>query len=190
MNRRVLLLAPFGATVVAGTGFLAMLWREQQGTFDPRGVPSMLIGKHVPPFRLPGEAPGEAGGESPGEADILSDADLAGRPILVNFFASWCVPCIEEAPVLMDLKRAGVAVYGIAYKDKPAATAAFLARRGNPYARIARDEAGRVAIDWGVTGVPESYLIDREGTVRWRYVGPLPAEVATGELQQQLRKYA
>lgn len=177
MNRRLLLLLPFGATVAAGAGFLGMLRREQAGKFDPRGVPSMLIGRKIPPFSLPGD---------PG----FADADLAGRPILVNFFASWCVPCIEEAPVLMALKQAGVPIYGIAYKDKPAATAAFLAERGNPYARIGRDDPGRVAIDWGVTGVPESYLIDRDGVARWRYVGPLPAEVASGELRQELRKLA
>ncbi len=176
MNRRLLLLAPFGATVVAGAGFLAMLWREQQGTFDPRGVPSMLMGKRVPPVSLPG-------------APALASTDLTGKPILVNFFASWCVPCIEEAPVLMELKRAGVAIYGIAYKDKPAATAAFLARRGNPYAKRAVDAAGQVAIDWGVTGVPESYLIDPSGIVRWRFVGPMPADVAAGALKQQLQKY-
>jgi cytochrome c biogenesis protein CcmG/thiol:disulfide interchange protein DsbE len=181
MNRRLLLLAPFGATVVVGAGFLAMLFREQQGKFDPRGVPSMLLGKHVPPFVLPGDPNSSVGG--------FTDADLAGRPILVNFFASWCVPCVEEAQVLMDLKRAGVPIYGIAYKDKPAATAGFLVEHGNPYARIARDEAGRVAIDWGVTGVPESYLIDPGGIVRWRFVGPMPADVATGELKQQLHKY-
>lgn len=177
MNRRLLLLAPFGVTVVAGAGFLAMLKREQDGTFDPRGVPSMLINKKVPPFSLPGD---------PG----FASTDLTGRPILVNFFASWCVPCVEEAPVLMDLKRAGVPLYGIAYKDKPAATAAFLAERGNPYARIARDEPGRVAIDWGVTGVPETYLIDPQGFVRWRYVGPLNAYAVDAQLQPMLRKYA
>jgi cytochrome c biogenesis protein CcmG/thiol:disulfide interchange protein DsbE len=179
MNRRVLLLAPFAATVAAGAGFLAMLHRAQVGKFDPRGVPSMLIDKRVPPFNLPGD------GTSPG----FSDADLSGRPILVNFFASWCVPCVEEAPVLMDLKAAGVPIYGIAYKDKPLATATFLAERGNPYAHIAYDAPGRVAIDWGLTGVPESYLIDKQGIVRWRFVGPMPAEVASGELQPLLRKY-
>jgi cytochrome c biogenesis protein CcmG/thiol:disulfide interchange protein DsbE len=177
MNRRLLLLVPFGATVAAGVGFFAMLKRETEGTFDPRGVPSMLIGKHVPPFALPGD---------PG----FADADLSGMPILVNFFASWCVPCVEEADVLMDLRRTGVPIYGIAYKDKPPATAAFLAKHGNPYARVGRDDPGRVAIDWGVTGVPENYLIDKGGTVRWRWVGPLTPEAVAGELRPLLRQLA
>lgn len=177
MNRRVLLLAPFGAVVAAGAGFVAMLHRAQQGRFDPHGVPSMLIDKHVPPFSLPGD---------PG----FADTDLSGKPILVNFFASWCVPCIEEAEVLMGLKRAGVPLYGIAYKDKPVATAGFLAEHGNPYARVARDEPGRVAIDWGVTGVPETYLVDKGGIVRARWVGPLTAESVTGQLQPLLRQFA
>jgi cytochrome c biogenesis protein CcmG/thiol:disulfide interchange protein DsbE len=181
MNRRLLLLAPFAATVVAGAGFLAMLWKEEEGKFDPRGVPSMLIGKHVPPFTLPGDANSPDGG--------FADTDLAGKPIVVNFFASWCVPCIVEAPVLMQLKRAGVPIYGIAYKDTPAATATFLTERGNPYARIARDDPGRVAIDWGVTGVPETYLIDPTGVVRWRYIGAMTADAFTDELQPLLKKY-
>jgi cytochrome c biogenesis protein CcmG/thiol:disulfide interchange protein DsbE len=177
MNRRLLLLVPFGATVAAGAGFLAMLRLETQGKFDPRGVPSMLIGKHVPAFTLPGD---------PG----FASTDLAGRPILVNFFASWCVPCIEEAQVLMGLKRAGTPVYGIAYKDKPDATAAYLARNGNPYARLGRDQPGRVAIDWGVTGVPETYLIDKDGIVRSRWVGPLTTQQVSAEVQPLLRHYA
>lgn len=177
MNRRILLLAPFAGVLVAGAGFFAMLKRETEGTFDPRGVPSMLIDKPVPPFTLPG---------NPG----FSSTDLRGQPILVNFFASWCVPCVEEAPVLMDLKRAGAVLYGIAYKDKPDATDAFLARRGNPFTKLARDEPGRVAIDWGVTGVPETYLIDTQGIVRWRYVGPLTPDAVTAQVQPLLRRYA
>jgi cytochrome c biogenesis protein CcmG/thiol:disulfide interchange protein DsbE len=177
MNRRLLLLVPFGATVAAGAGFFAMLRLETQGKFDPRGVPSMLIGKHVPPFTLPGESG-------------FSDADLAGKPILVNFFASWCVPCVEEAQALMGLKQAGASLYGIVYKDKPDATAAYLARHGNPYARIGRDDPGRVAIDWGVTGVPETYLIDKHGIVRSRWVGPLTEKTVSAEVQPLLRQYA
>ena len=177
MNRRVLLLAPFGVAIAAGAGFLAMLHRAEQGKFDPRGVPSMLIGKRVPAFNLPGD---------PG----FADTDLTGHPILVNFFASWCVPCVEEAAILMGLKQGGIPVYGIAYKDKAPATAAFLARHGNPFARLARDEDGRAAIDWGVTGVPETYLIDKDGIARGRWVGALTLDTVTAEVQPMLRKYA
>ncbi len=105
----------------------------------------------------------------------MSAADLRGpfpAPVVVNFWASWCVPCIVEHPQLMRLKRDGVPVFGINYKDKPADAAAFLARHGDPFARLGRDEPGRVAIDWGVYGVPETYLIDRQGIIRWRYAGP------------------
>ena len=179
MNRRLLLMAPFGVAVAGGGAFLAMLNRMQHGTFDPHGVPSMLIGKPVPQFALPGQA-----------SDGFSSADLAaGKPVVINFFASWCVPCVEEAPVLMDLKRRGVPIYGIAYKDTQEATSAFLTRHGDPYARIARDAPGRVAIDWGLTGVPETYLIDGQGIVRWRYVGPMPEDVASGDLPTLLRHY-
>lgn len=177
MNRRILLAAPFAAVVAAGAGFFVMLERETEGKFDPRGVPSMILNKHVPPFTLPGD---------PG----FASTDLRGQPILVNFFASWCLPCVEEEPMLMDLKRRGVVLYGIAYKDKPAATAAYLARHGNPYTRVAHDEPGRVAIDWGVTGVPETYLIDPDGIVRWRGVGPLTPDSVTGALLPLLRRYA
>ncbi len=174
-RRRLLLLAPFGVSAAAGLGFLAMLRRMRSGKFDPRAVPSQLIDKPVPPFRLAGF----------GSADLA-----AGRPILVNFFASWCAACIEEAPVLMDLRRSGVPLYGIAYKDKPEGTAAFLARYGNPFARIAADLDGRVAIDWGLYGVPETYLADPRGTVRWRHVGPLTPDTVMAELTPMLRRYA
>lgn len=176
MNRRLLMFGPLALVAAGGAAFFAMLDREQAGTFDPRGVPSMLIGKTVPHFTLPGD---------PG----FADTDLRGGTVLVNFFASWCVPCIEEAAVLMDLHRAGVRLFGIAYKDKPAATDAFLARRGNPFTRLGRDAPGRVAIDWGVTGVPETYLIDPSGTVRWRWTGAMTPAIVSTELQPMLRKY-
>ncbi len=159
-----------------------MLKRMQEGKFDPRGVPSQLVGKPVPEFTLPGQPPHEG----------FSTADLqgVGRPVLLNFFASWCVPCVEEAPVLMALKQQGVPLWGIAYKDAEAATAQFLRRYGDPFTRIARDEPGRVAIDFGVYGVPESYLVDAKGIVRWRYAGGLTSDIVAQELQPLLRAAA
>lgn len=179
-RRRLLLLAPLGVAAAGGAAFWTMLNRMERGTFDPRGVPSPLVGKPVPEFALPAQAPGEG----------FTSADLhaLGRPLLVNFFASWCVPCVIEHPQLMALAAEGLPVWGIAYKDTPEAAAGFLARRGNPFARIARDAPGQVAIDWGVYGVPESYLIDAQGVIRWRYAGPLTPDVVSEQLRPLLRR--
>ncbi|GAC1342751.1 MAG: DsbE family thiol:disulfide interchange protein [Acetobacteraceae bacterium] len=183
MNRRVLLLAPLGVAAVAGAGFWSILSRMKAGRFDPHDVPSQLIDRAVPDFAaLPGLDPSVGFGS----ADLLA----GGKPVLVNFFASWCVPCIIEAPALMALSREGMPIWGIAYKDKPEAARGFLARHGDPYARIARDDPGRVAIEWGVYGVPETYLLDRNGVVRWRQAGPLTPEVVAGQLRPALRALA
>jgi cytochrome c biogenesis protein CcmG/thiol:disulfide interchange protein DsbE len=164
MNRRLLLAVPLLAAGAAGGAFWSMLNGMKRGTFDPRGTGSVLLDKPMPDFTLDGFTG--------------ADVRAAGHPVVINFFASWCVPCIEEAPTLLALARAGVPLWGIAYKDKPAATDAFLTRHGNPFVKLARDEPGTVAIDWGVTGVPETYLIDAKGIVRWRFTGPLPGEAA------------
>jgi len=181
-RRRLLLLAPLGVAGAAGYGAWTILSRMRQGRFDPHDVPSQLIGRKAPAF--PAMPPLEPGAEGFGSADLL------GRPILVNFFASWCVPCIIEAPSLMALSKEQVPIWGIAYKDKPDATRNFLARHGDPYARIARDEPGRVAIEWGVYGVPETYLLDRDGVVRWRGAGPITQEILETQLRPMLRSVA
>lgn len=183
-RRRLLLLAPFAAAAAAGAGFYAMLRGLGTGGYDPKGVPSALIGQAPPDFTLP---PLE-GADRPG----LAAADLRGqgRPVLVNFFASWCVPCLIEHPQLTRLAREGVPLFGVAYKDKPGDSLAFLKRHGMPYARLGVDQPGRVAIDWGLYGVPETYLIDRQGIIRWRWAGPLTEDTLTQELQPLLRRYA
>jgi cytochrome c biogenesis protein CcmG/thiol:disulfide interchange protein DsbE len=174
LGRRLMLGVPLGILAVAAGGWAVMLRRMEQGNFDPHSLPSQLIGKKVPDFSLPGLAGG------PG----ITGAELQtpSQPMLVNFFASWCVPCMQEAAVLKEIARQGLPIWGITYKDAPNATQAFLAQNGNPYARIAMDRPGRVAINWGVYGVPETYFIDGGGIVRWRFAGALTDDVVQRDL--------
>ena len=178
LNRRLLLWAPLAGAAAAGAGFYALLDRMSNGSYDPHSVPSPLIGKPIPRFDLPG-----ANGAGFSSADVMA----AGTPVLLNFFASWCLPCVEEAPVLDTLHGQGVAVWGIAYKDKHDATAAYLARNGNPYARLAHDDAGQTAIDFGVYGVPETFFVDRTGIIRARWAGALTEELVADALQPMLK---
>lgn len=155
---------------------LAGLFAARLGAGDPSHVPSALIGEKVPPFALPplaGIATG-AGAPLPG----LSDRDLAqGGVTVVNVWASWCGPCRLEHPLLARLAaEPDLRVVGINYKDKPEAAARFLQALGNPYAAVGRDESGRTAIDWGVYGVPETFVVAADGTIRYKQVGPLAPE--------------
>ena len=146
---------------------------------DPSRLPSALVGKPMPPFTLPPiEELTGAGAEG------FDSSDLAkGAPTIVNVWASWCVPCHEEHPLLLELaKQPGVRLYGINYKDDPAAARRFLGRYGNPFQRVGADRSGRVAIDWGVYGVPETYVITGDGKIAYRHVGPLTEEA----IQQKL----
>jgi cytochrome c biogenesis protein CcmG, thiol:disulfide interchange protein DsbE len=148
-------------------------------TRDPSKLPSTLIDRPAPAFALPAVIEGGQG---------LARADLTGRPVLVNFYASWCAPCRIEHPALMRLVREqGVIVHGIAYKDKPEAARAFLAQLGNPYARNGLDLDGRAGIEWGITGVPETFVIDAGGRIRFRFQGPLNAAVIENDILPLLR---
>jgi cytochrome c biogenesis protein CcmG, thiol:disulfide interchange protein DsbE len=125
-----------------------------------------MIDKPTPTFDL-AAVPGL---EVPG----LATADLQSVGIvMVNFFASWCVPCRAEHPLLMALAERGVAIYGINYKDRPEQATAWLEELGDPFRRIGADRDGRVSIDWGVYGVPETFVVDAEGRIRHKFVGPL-----------------
>ena len=136
---------------------------------DPKLVPSPLIGKPVPVFSLP-----PVNGRRVG----LSSVDLQGEISLVNVFASWCVACREEHPVLMQLaKQRTVPVHGLNYKDKPEEAALWLDGMGDPYTRTGADTDGRVAIDWGVYGVPESFVVDGRGRIAFKQVGPMTPEI-------------
>jgi cytochrome c biogenesis protein CcmG/thiol:disulfide interchange protein DsbE len=146
----------------------ALFYRGLSG--DPAEVPSVLINKPVPDFTL---AP-VAGLNLPG----LVTADLKkGEVTLVNVWASWCVPCREEHPLLMELaKREDLRLVGINYKDDPENARRFLMTLGIPFAEVGSDLNGRASVDWGVYGVPESYLIDGDGVIRLKWIGPLSAQ--------------
>jgi cytochrome c biogenesis protein CcmG, thiol:disulfide interchange protein DsbE len=154
-------------TVFAGLAFLLYI-----GLFQgpPSELPSPLVGKPAPDFTLPA---------LDSQAQQFSRAELGnGHSVIVNFWASWCTPCRLEHQALQQLAtRKGITLYGIDYKDKPENARAFLSELGNPFGRIDQDQEGRVSIDWGVTGVPETFVIDSKGTIQVHYAGPLDDEV-------------
>jgi cytochrome c biogenesis protein CcmG, thiol:disulfide interchange protein DsbE len=141
---------------------------------DPREVPSPLIGKPAPEFALPRlDAPQQ----------VMRRADLLGQVWLLNVWASWCVACRQEHPLLVEFaRRKVVPIYGLNYKDKPAAAQNWLVDGGNPYDASLSDESGKVGIDFGVYGVPETFLIDRAGLIQFKHTGPLTAEVLEQEV--------
>jgi cytochrome c biogenesis protein CcmG/thiol:disulfide interchange protein DsbE len=148
---------------------------------DPSLVRSVLIDKPAPSFALP---PVE-GMDVPG----FDTAALSGAPTVVNVFASWCIPCRAEHPLLEALKaETGVRLFGINHSDAPENARAFLAELGNPYDAIGADRDRRVSIDWGVYGVPETFVVDGKGTITFKHVGPLTAEAVEAELIPALKK--
>ena len=149
-------------------------------TMNPRDIPSPLIGKPVPEFSLPPVKGGTLG---------LSTADLRGEVSIVNVFASWCVACREEHPILMGIKEKGlVPLHGINYKDKPDDARAWLDEMGDPYTRIGADISGRVAIDWGVYGVPETFVIDRDGLIVHKHIGAITPQAMRDTIMPIIKK--
>jgi cytochrome c biogenesis protein CcmG/thiol:disulfide interchange protein DsbE len=165
MNRFLIPLALFIGLVV----FLAIgLGR------DPHEVPSPLINKPAPAFQLP---------QLHEPAKTFSAQEMRGKVWLLNVWASWCISCREEHPLLLDFARSGaVPLYGLNYKDQPNDAVAWLNELGNPYRLSAVDLDGRVGIDYGVYGAPETYLIDREGVIRFKHIGPLTPEVIQNKI--------
>jgi cytochrome c biogenesis protein CcmG, thiol:disulfide interchange protein DsbE len=159
---------------------LALLFLIALRSGDPSVVPSALLGKPVPEFALP---PLEGLG-LPG----LTSADLsAGKVTLVNVWASWCGPCRIEHPVLMELaKRPDLRLVGINYKDEAQNGVRFLRSLGVPYQAVGMDRSGRVSIDWGVYGVPETFVVDRQGIIRFKWVGPISDAIARAKLEEAI----
>ena len=156
--------------------FVALLALLAVGlTLNPREVPSPLIGKPAPGFELPLlHAPDKT----------FSQKDMLGRVWILNVWASWCPPCLIEHPVVTELARSGVApVVGRNYKDAREDALPWLKRNGDPYQLSVYDATGRIAIDYGVYGVPETYIIDRRGVIRYKHIGPLTPEVAQKKIR-------
>ncbi len=174
MPRKVLFLLPVALFAVLVTVFAIGL------RHDPHLLPSALIDRPAPDFALPGLY------ES---ANGLTRNELGGRVTLVNFFASWCAPCREEHAELMTLGGIpGVILDGVAYKDKPEETRRFLERLGDPFRHIGVDRNGTTAIDFGVYGVPETYVVDASGHIRYRQVGPLTTEDVKSEILPMIQQ--
>jgi cytochrome c biogenesis protein CcmG/thiol:disulfide interchange protein DsbE len=163
--------------LLAGIMFAAL---RQEAAAPEGALPSALIGKKVPALELP---PLDSRTQGFGPRELS-----AGRVTVVNVFASWCAPCHSEAPVLAKLAgRPDFALYGLVQKDTPAKVRAFLAENGNPFGRIALDADGRASIEWGVYGVPETFVIDGRGIVRARIVGEVTQDKLAGELLPAVR---
>ena len=162
-GRRVLAFLPL---TVAAALAIVLAWGLTQ---DPSNLPSTLIGKVVPDFDLP---------PVQGRLLGLSSGDLKGEVSLINVFASWCVACREEHPLFMKLAAQGtVPLHGLNYKDQPDDAAQWLDSLGDPYTRTGADISGHVAIDWGVYGVPETFVVDADGLIAYKHIGPVNEEV-------------
>ena len=149
---------------------------------DPHALPSALIDKPLPAFAL---------AALPGRSDGVASTDFGGKPMLLNVFASWCVPCLTEHPVITKLgQEDGIPVLAINYKDNPADALAWLRRNGDPYLRIGADADGRTAINLGVYGVPETFVIDKAGRIRYRHPGPLTPDLVDTEIRPLLAELA
>ena len=171
---RAKLLVPLAAFAVLCAFLLVGLWR------DPREVPSPLVGKPAPAFAL---------AQLHEPAKTLAPADLKGQVWLLNVWASWCVSCREEHPLLVELRRAKIVpVVGLDYKDDPAAGIRWLTENGDPYEMSVVDRDGRAGIDWGVYGVPETFVVDKAGTIRYKQIGPLTVEALKTKILPLVRE--
>ncbi len=172
--KRLVFLVPLALFVIALGYFALGLTR------DPAKLPSTLIDRPLPDFDLPPIA---------GRTTGLRSADFHGGPKLLNIWGSWCTACVVEHPFLMELARVSeVPIMGVDWKDAPGAGEKWLARHGDPFTRIGDDPSGRAAIDLGVTGAPETFVVDARGRVRHKIIGPIGPAIWAGEIEPLLRQ--
>jgi cytochrome c biogenesis protein CcmG/thiol:disulfide interchange protein DsbE len=173
--RRLLFLLPVVAFALVTVAFMAGLGR------DPSILPSTLIGKTLPGFDLPPVRANDVG---------LKSKDLVGQPMLLNVFASWCATCHIEHPLLLQLKSMGIPVVGLDWKDEAADGARYLSENGDPYTLAGNDRTGRAGIDLGVAAVPETFVVDRHGRVRYKQVGAIEPDDWTRKIKPLLDRLA
>ncbi|HEY4774788.1 MAG TPA: DsbE family thiol:disulfide interchange protein [Xanthobacteraceae bacterium] len=181
MSRKILVLAPLLVFIA-----LAALFLYRLGAGDPSRLPSALIGRPVPQTDLPA-LPGlmRDGQPVPG----VRAAEFPGNVSLVNVWASWCVPCHEEAPLLMKLAEdQRIRMVGINYKDQPDNARRFLGRYGNPFVAVGADPRGRAAVEWGVYGVPETFVVGRNGRIVYKLIGPITPSNLEQTLKPEIEK--
>ena len=180
-GRRILVLVPLAVFLALTALFLVRLFSG-----DPSRIPSALIGRPAPAVDLPAVAGLERDGKAiPG----ISAADFRGNVTVINVWASWCIPCHDEAPFLLELAGdTRIRLVGINYKDQPDNARRFLNRYGNPFAASGADQNGRAAIEWGVYGVPETFVVGRDGRIAYKLVGPITADNFNAVLLPQIEK--
>jgi cytochrome c biogenesis protein CcmG/thiol:disulfide interchange protein DsbE len=183
--RRAIFFVPL-AVVLAGIVFFVSGPTGLLSGRDPAALPSALLGRAAPDTTLPAlDGLRSDSGPIPG----FSRADLSGGGVtVVNVFASWCAPCRDEHPTLMKLKESGVRIVGLNYKDDPENARRFLGGLGLPYERVGADPSGRAGVEWGVYGVPETFVITGDGRIAYKFVGPLSDDTAETVLKPQIEK--
>ncbi|MCZ6839583.1 MAG: DsbE family thiol:disulfide interchange protein [Alphaproteobacteria bacterium] len=177
--RRILFIIPVVIFAVL-IGVLAVLTLQTKDGRDPSLIPSALLGKPAPEFSLPAVAADIPGG--------FATADLRGQVTMVNVFASWCVPCLAEHPLISRLAADGLPIYAIDHRDTTVDVAKWLKKNGNPYTAVGFDPDGRVSVEWGVTGVPETFIINPDGVVIYKHSGPMTPKVLKDKILPKIRE--
>ena len=171
---------PLVAILALGGVFVKRLMDVEQGVVDPRLLPTILLNTPLPAFDL----------ESlPGRGQALKSEDLKGEVSLINVWGSWCIACVAEHPVLMDIAATGeIPIHGIAWRDDPAKSLTWLGKHGDPYSKVGQDPKSIAAIAFGVTAAPETFLVDKQGVIRYKQTGPITLQIWRDEILPRVKQ--